>query len=328
MGSMSSGPGSFGWSGSPRPSSPSGSASPLSPASIWRRRDRPPRTLTGRSLGRLRRLRLAPSRLRAPDTVRAGRAVDLARRRGSIVVARPQLKGVEMVRGLVRAFARPRFHGIRRRVEQLVHSGLLAPIELAQDMVDRVVAGLADAHAQPAELLVAHLLDDRLEAVVAAGAAALAEPQLAERQREVVADHEEFVHGRVLAREDLPNGEPGLVHEGQRLDQHEVEAPISTLDDGRRVARSTPTDPAGSVGEPVQDHPADVVPRLLVLRARIPEPDDDLHERSRHWGGSRPKHAKAALFRLGRAWGDGSRRRPRTPVQLMRRRTPRRRGWS
>ena len=52
---------------------------------------------------------------------------------------------------------------------------------------------------------------------------------------------------------------------------------ISTLDDGRSVARPTATGPAGSVGQPIEDHPADVVARLLVLGPGIPEADDDLH---------------------------------------------------
>ena len=45
------------------------------------------------------------------------------------------------------------------------------------------------------------------EAVVAARPAALAEAELAERQGEVVGDDEQVAERRVLAGEDLPDGE-------------------------------------------------------------------------------------------------------------------------
>ena len=39
--------------------------------------------------------------------------------------------------------------------------------------------------------------------------------------------------------------------------------------------------PAGPIGEPVEDHPADVVAGLRVLVARVAQADDDLHALSR-----------------------------------------------
>ena len=99
-----------------------------------------------------------------------------------------------------------RLDGVRGRVEQLVEPLLLVGPELAQDVVDGMPVRLADADPQPAELLGAELLDDRAQAVVAARATALAEPELAERQREVVGDDEEVAERRVLAREHLADG--------------------------------------------------------------------------------------------------------------------------
>ena len=82
-------------------------------------------------------------------------------------------------------------------------------------MVARGAQRVADADAQPAELLRAELLDDRAQAVVAAVAAAFAEPQLAERQREVVGHDEQVVQRSVLAGEHLAHGQAGVVHVGQ-----------------------------------------------------------------------------------------------------------------
>jgi hypothetical protein len=65
----------------------------------------------------------------------------------------------------------------------------------------------ADPDPQPAELLGPQLTDDRAEAVVATGPAALAEPELAERQREVVGDHEELGERGVLPGENLADGQ-------------------------------------------------------------------------------------------------------------------------
>ena len=134
-----------------------------------------------------------------------------------------------------------------------------------------------DPDPQPAELLVPELVDDRSEAVVAARPAALAEAELAERQGEVVDDDEQVAERRVLAGEDLPDGEAGVVHPRQRLDERQVEAAVAAHRDRRRVPRPALARPAGAVGDPVEHHPADVVARLRVLVARVAQADDDLH---------------------------------------------------
>ena len=116
-----------------------------------------------------------------------------------------------------------------------------------QDVVDGVAVRLADPDPQPAELLGAELVDDRAQAVVAAGAAALAEAQLAERQREVVGDDQQVGQRRVLAGQHLADGEPGVVHVRQRLDEGQVEAAEAAHDDVGRVALAArPVQPARS----------------------------------------------------------------------------------
>ena len=144
-------------------------------------------------------------------------------------------------------------------------------------MVLRVARGLADPDSKPGELLVAHLADDRAQAVVRAGTALVAQPDPAQRQVEVV-DHDEHVlERRTLAREHLAHRDARKVHVRGRLDEHQVEAVVLAVDRRRGVARAGMAGPAGALGQPVEHHPAHVVARFLVLPARISEADDDLH---------------------------------------------------
>ena len=108
----------------------------------------------------------------------------------------------------------------------------------------------------------------------------LTEAQLAERQREVVRHDEEIAERRVLARQDLPDRPPGIVHVGEGLHERQVEAAESAHDDVRGVALTALAGPAGLFGETIHDQPADVVARARIRRSRVPEPDDDLHRPS------------------------------------------------
>ena len=81
---------------------------------------------------------------------------------------------------------------------------------------------------------------------------------------------------RVLAGQELADGEPGIVHVGQRLDQREVEAAVAALDDVRGIALAARAGPAGPLGEAIEDEPADVVARAGIRRTRVPETDDEL----------------------------------------------------
>ena len=152
------------------------------------------------------------------------------------------------------------------------------------------------------------------------GAAALAEPQLAERQGEVVGDDEQVAERGVLAGEHLADGEPRVVHVGERLDERQVEAADSGPSTTFEASRWRPLPgPAGPLGEPVHDQPADVVARPRVLRPGVPETDDDLQPRP-----SAGQHDRARS-RSGRARGDGSRaRRPRPTRPSARARRPQR----
>ena len=55
-----------------------------------------------------------------------------------VLIGRPQLEGVEVVGGFAGAIPRPGFDRVGGGVEQLGEPRLLAPRELAQDVVDGV----------------------------------------------------------------------------------------------------------------------------------------------------------------------------------------------
>ena len=139
-------------------------------------------------------------------------------------------------------------------------------------MVHGALVGFADPDPEPAELLVAELVDDRAQAVVAALAAALAEAQLAERQGEVVGDDQQVGQRRVLAGQDLADREPRIVHEGQRLDQGQVQALEAAHGHAGGVALAAPARPAGTFGQAIDRQPADVVAGPGVLRPGFPRP--------------------------------------------------------
>ena len=177
-------------------------------------------------------------------------------------------------------------------------------------MVREPAAGLADPDPQPAERLRPELADDRAQAVVATRTAALAEPELSEGQGEVVDHDEHLAERRALARQGLPDGEARLVHERLRLHKQEIEPAVPPIDDRGRVPIPPTAGPAGTVRDPVEDHPADVVPRLAVLLAGVPQPDDDLVDgatsRSRGAPGRRFRTRRTAPERGSGARANGS----------------------
>ena len=110
--------------------------------------------------------------------------------------------------------------------------------------------------------------------------AGLAEPQLAEREREVVGHDQQVDQRHAVAGEQLADRDARVVHVRLGLGEHELLAPVPDLDALGRVALAATAGLPGPVGEPVEHHPADVVAGLRVLVARVSQADDELHERS------------------------------------------------
>ena len=100
-------------------------------------------------------------------------------------------------------------------------------------------------------------------------------------QREVVCDRRAgrpAAHAR--ARAPCVRPMPGVVHEGQRLDEGEFEPVVPADGHVRGVALPPTPGQAGPLREPVEHEPTDVVTRPGIPLTRITEPDDDLHHPS------------------------------------------------
>ena len=112
------------------------------------------------------------------------------------------------------------------------------------------------------------------QAVVPAVGAAGADAQLAQRQVEVVADHQEVRGFHLMKVEGLADAAATQIHKGFRLDQQEGLAAVVQLG---HLGLEPTAEPRGVLGQQVDDVEADVVPGARVLRAGVAEADDDLH---------------------------------------------------
>ena len=117
------------------------------------------------------------------------------------------VQGRDQDRLTIRPWQASELDRVGRRVQEFVEPLLLVGSEARQDVVDGIAVRLADPHPEPAELLGPELVDDRAEAVVTARTAAFPEAQLAERQGEVVGDHEDLGQRRALSRQHLAHGD-------------------------------------------------------------------------------------------------------------------------
>src|SRR4051794_36656031 len=63
-----------------------------------------------------------------------------------------------------------------------------------------------------------------------------------------------------------------------------------------RLSLGFPPTEMPNVGEVIENPPADVVPRALVLFARIAEPEDDLHRRTRSSAARSESHVRDAPY--------------------------------
>ena len=258
-----------------------------------------------------------PAGLRPADAVGVRRAVDLAGRGESVGVGLAQLERVEAVGGLARAVAGPRLDGVGGRVEQLVEPLDLVGLELREDVVASVADRIADPDPEPAELLGLQLVDDRAQAVVAAVAARLAEPELAERQREVVGDDEQVAERGVLAGEHLAHRQARVVHVGQRLDEGQVEPAVAPADHVRASRwRPRPAQPARSASRSRTSQP--MLWRVpAYCEPGFPSPTttfNDASADSTMWPETRPGATRSVAWAwTGGPSADGTRPRPDAP---------------
>src|SRR5438309_5183259 len=156
--------------------------------------------------------------------------------------------------------------------------GALVGIERREHVLDEI-ADLAkrirrrDTDAQAWKVL-ADRGHDRAHAVVRAGAALLAEADLAERKVDLIENDEQIRRLDAVTVEELPDRAPGIVHERLRSRDRDADAVDRALGDAR-VGRLHGELGARALCQSRGDLKADVVPGTGVALAGITEPDDD-----------------------------------------------------
>src|SRR5579871_3045008 len=116
--------------------------------------------------------------------------------------------------------------------------------------------------------------------VMAAMSAAGSKAQLAQRQVDIVADHQQIGEDRLVEVNDLANALTAQVHEGLGLDEENLLAILVELGDpGLKAILKTAHSRA--TGQAVHHHEADIVPRVRVPPAGIAQAYDDFHGQAR-----------------------------------------------
>ena len=163
------------------------------------------------------------------------------------------------------------FHRVGGPVDGSVEFLAFARGELAKHVIDHaaVLAGGTDSHPQARDRARAEMLDHRLHPVLAARTAFLTQAKVSKRQGQIVINHEDLGRGylvKLAVRTDRATAE---VHERLRLEQRQAirsAAPECLPAAGKAQAQPRPR------GQPVDDQKPDVVPRVLVLAARVAQP--------------------------------------------------------
>src|SRR5690606_10183387 len=162
---------------------------------------------------------------------------------------------------------------------------------------------IADAEAQPGVFLGA---DERIDAgqpIVAAGATLGPDADGAERQGQVVGDHQEAVHRNVLLVQPVAYRLAAEVHVRAGLDQHERAALVPEL---RAIAiAGRREDHPGHLGQRIEHLEADVVPCADIFRPGIAQAHDQVfhgaqRKRPPTWSGVFSQ--KVSTVRQERAW--------------------------
>ena len=147
--------------------------------------------------------------------------------------------------------------------------------EFPQNVTDHFTRlAAADPDLETRKNVGVEVLEDGLDAVVTPGGPLLPETQGAERQGDIVIDHQHVLRGPLVKGKDLLQRSSTQVHERLRFKENravarnlrQVALPFrDRLENGARLR-----------GKLVQQHEADVVAGIFVLAAGITEADDEL----------------------------------------------------
>lgn len=183
------------------------------------------------------------------------------------------MDGIVAVRGGRETMGAGKLHGGNRRCKRVFKQPGFLRGEPAEHVPGEVLSvGPADPDLQARKILGAEVLENRADSVVPARPALFAKPQAAERQRDVVVDHQHFGSRPLVERGHLAHAAAAVIHERLRLEQHRaVPQPrhVTLPFRARRELRAL------GGGQAVEDHEPDIVAGPFVLPPRISEADDE-----------------------------------------------------
>jgi hypothetical protein len=166
-----------------------------------------------------------------------------------------------------------KLHGIQSGGKRVFERRKLLGRKFPEHMAHHVsrLAG-ADPDLEPGEKIRAEMLDERLDAIVAASRSLLAKTQRAEWQRRVIVDHQDFLRLPFVKRGERAHRPTAEVHESLRLGQQRAvrELRQMALPLGSGLENRSP---GGS--QPVQQHETHIVAGFLILPSGISEADDE-----------------------------------------------------
>src|SRR6266545_860799 len=184
---------------------------------------------------------------------------------------------IEPVHRHLDPLAHPHLAGVGGALDHGGDGLLLLRREGREDEVGQLVSGWdagfrRDAEAQARDLVGAQALQDRFEAAMAGGAPRSAEAQTAERQVDLVVDHQDLRRVELVPLEQTARGIAAPVHIGLRPGQPgPAVAPASDQGVALQVVDRDPP----AAGE-LLDHPeTHVVAGLAILRAGVPQAQDE-----------------------------------------------------
>ena len=201
---------------------------------------------------------------------------------------------VESVHRGFRTLGDPDGDGLGGDDQGVIDQRAFGGAEPAEDVVGGVDRpSIADPDAEPGVVVGPEVGGDVAEAFLAPVATALADPELAQREVQVVAEDQEVGRLELVEAEGRGHAPAAEVHEGLGL--QEQDAPVVDLDLGE-LPLELPRElrPRAARGEPVDGLEADVVAGPVVLAARVAEP----HDQFEHPSGRPTRADRAAVTPL------------------------------
>ena len=168
-----------------------------------------------------------------------------------------------------------KLHGIESGGKHVFEKRFFVGGKFPEHVADHLAGfAAADAELEAREDVGAEVLEDGLDAVMAAGGAFFAETKGAEREGDVVVDHQDLLGCPFVEGEDLVDGTAAQVHE--RLGFEQNRAGVRKFCEVALPLGSGLKCDAGCCGEAIEHHESHVVAGFFILSPGIAEADDQV----------------------------------------------------